>query len=285
MRLNTILLTLGMALAAGTGFAESKAQIDGAEAGKWTMDLDAAKKTAAEKKLPILLNFTGSDWCGYCQQMESNVFVKAEWQEYAKDNLMLVMIDFPRMDKSLVPEKYVARNEELATKFGVQGFPTFVVLDSDGESVLGQLSSSDSVDAFTSELKTTLRNSAAEREKYIASLKPEAQAQFKELNGKLEAKRDELEKAQELMISTQERMGTLSEEIGQLEEDVRAFRIAQLDEESQKKYAEIKAQFDTKLDELKKWIGTEPEPTEENMKKFQDAQAELQKLDAEMNAF
>ena len=93
---------------------------------------------AAEKKLPILLNFSGSDWCGWCKLMEKNVFSEPKWKDYAKDNLMMVVLDFPKNTK-LVPEKFVKRNDELKAKYEVEGFPTFIVLDDDASTVLGQL--------------------------------------------------------------------------------------------------------------------------------------------------
>ena len=59
-----------------------------------------------------MLNFTGSDWCGWCKLMDKEVFAKDEWKTFAAENVVLVTLDFPK-DKSIVPEKYVARNKEL----------------------------------------------------------------------------------------------------------------------------------------------------------------------------
>lgn len=111
---------------------------EGAEVGKWTMDFEAASALAKEKDLPLLLNFTGSDWCGWCKLMDGNVFAKPEWEEFASDQVILVTVDFPR-DKSIVPEKFIAQNNELKGKFGIRGYPTYVVLDSDSETKIGQL--------------------------------------------------------------------------------------------------------------------------------------------------
>ncbi len=118
-----------------------KPALEGAEPGKWTQDYDAALKVAAEKNLPLILNFTGSDWCGWCKIMDKQVFAEDEWSAYAKKNLMLVTLDFPR-DKSIVPTKWVGRNNELKGKFGIRGYPSYVVLDKDGETKLGQLGAS-----------------------------------------------------------------------------------------------------------------------------------------------
>ncbi len=116
---------------------DGKVMTQGAAAGVWTMDQQAAKKLAAEKKLPILINFTGSDWCGWCKLMDREVFSKDEWQTYAKDNLVLLWIDFPNK-KSLVPAEIAPKNAELAQAFGVQGYPTYHLVGSDGETRIKQ---------------------------------------------------------------------------------------------------------------------------------------------------
>ena len=121
--------------------ANEKPVTEGAEPGKWTQDYDAAIKMASEKKLPLMLNFTGSDWCGWCKIMDKNVFAKDDWKTYAKNNIMLVTLDFPR-DKSIVPAKWVGRNTKLKEKFGVRGYPTYIVLDKDGQTKIGQLGAS-----------------------------------------------------------------------------------------------------------------------------------------------
>ena len=111
---------------------------EGAEVGKWTMDYEAAVKLATEKKVPIMINFTGSDWCFWCKLMDENVFADEKWKTFAADNVVLVTVHFPK-DQNIVPEKFVGQNEELKKKFGIRGYPTYIVLDSDGETQLGQL--------------------------------------------------------------------------------------------------------------------------------------------------
>ncbi len=146
----------------------------GAEPGKWTMDYDAATKLAKEKDLPLLINFTGSDWCGWCKLMDKEVYAKPAWGEYAADHLVTVTIDFPN-DKSIVPEEYVARNKKLSEKFGVQGYPTYMILDSDGETVLGQLGAGrdKTPDSFIAEVNDVLRYRPASIEAKVAELGPE----------------------------------------------------------------------------------------------------------------
>lgn len=126
------------ALTACVMIAAEKPAIEGAELGKWTMDITAAKALAKETGKPIFINFTGSDWCGWCRAMDKKIFSQADWQTYAEKNLVLLWIDFPK-NKSLVPEAFVERNRALAEQYDVDGYPTYILLGADGETVLGQL--------------------------------------------------------------------------------------------------------------------------------------------------
>ena len=159
--------------------ANDKVQLEGAQIGVWTMDFDAASKLATEKKMPMILNFTGSDWCGWCKLMDKNVFAEAEWKKYAAENVVLVTLDFPK-DKTIVPEKFVERNEKLQAKFEVRGFPTYVVLDSDGETKLGQLGAGrdKTPTSFVEELKGVSRLSASNIATY-AKANPEKADAYK----------------------------------------------------------------------------------------------------------
>jgi thioredoxin-related protein len=100
---------------------------------QWLTDVPAAlNKAKAEKKL-VLLDFTGSDWCIWCLRLENEVFSKPEFVDYAKTNIVLVQIDFPRK-KKLSPAQQKA-NEALAQKFNVAGFPTLIILNAEGRKV------------------------------------------------------------------------------------------------------------------------------------------------------
>ncbi len=148
--------------------AGDKVQLEGAKVGEWTMDYDAAVKLAGEKKLPLLLNFTGSDWCGWCKLMDKSVFAKEEWLKFAAGNTLLVTLDFPK-DKSIVPEKYVERNNALKDEFAVRGYPTYVILDSDGKTKIGQLGAGrdKTPESFIAEFKGAMKTSDAGIAAYI----------------------------------------------------------------------------------------------------------------------
>ncbi|MCL5029408.1 MAG: thioredoxin family protein [Bacteroidetes bacterium] len=101
---------------------------------KWYDNLEQAEAVAQKEGKPILINFTGSDWCVWCKRLRSEVFSQDDFVNYAKDNLVLVKIDFPEKIQQSEAVKFY--NNQLAQRFGVQGFPTIVLLSSSG-SLLG----------------------------------------------------------------------------------------------------------------------------------------------------
>ena len=104
-----------------------------AEELQWLTDLPKAQAQAkAEDKL-VLMDFTGSDWCGWCIRLNKEVFSTPEFAAYAKTNLVLVEVDFP-MRKQL-PDSVKAANDALQAKYDVQGYPTIIVLNGDGKKV------------------------------------------------------------------------------------------------------------------------------------------------------
>jgi protein disulfide-isomerase len=260
--------------------AAVEADIDGATPGKWTMDLDAAKKLAAERQLPILLDFSGSDWCGWCKIMEENVFTKPEWKTYAKENLVMVLLDYPR-DKSLIPEKYIERNKALKAEYGVTGYPTFVVLDDDGETELGRLRSGrdKTPESFQTELKNLFRFRPAEIEKYIATLSPDDRAAYLGLSDQLAAEKVALELGEKAVTDARAKVGQLNRSVKAVEIKMREFRIGQLDEDERKQYDALRARNATIKGNLQEWIKTKPEQNEENKEKYKAMQTELQEIE------
>jgi thioredoxin-related protein len=113
--------------------AAKDAPAETADVYKWETDFDAAKQRAKAEKKAMLLDFTGSDWCGWCIRLKKEVFDHEEFQEYAKKNLVLVELDFPRSKE--LPEEEKEQNEALAAEYGIRGYPTIVLLNSRGREV------------------------------------------------------------------------------------------------------------------------------------------------------
>jgi len=100
----------------------------------WTQDFDAAKATAAKDKKDLLIDFTGSDWCGWCIKLNDEVFSKDAFKTAAPKDFVLVELDFPRKPENTAKQtpETKARNEALSEQFGIQGFPTIVLADAAG---------------------------------------------------------------------------------------------------------------------------------------------------------
>ena len=81
----------------------------------------------------MLLDFTGSDWCGWCIRLKKEVFDEKQFQDYAKENLIMVELDFPQAKE--LPKKVKEQNDKLAQQYQIQGYPTIVLLDSSGKEV------------------------------------------------------------------------------------------------------------------------------------------------------
>ena len=116
--------------------APEAAETPAAALGAWTADFGAARALAAETGAPIFLNFTGSDWCHWCKFADRQVFSTPAWKNYAASRLVTVFVDFP--DEAPISDEQLLANEALASKYSVTGFPTFLLLASDGETVLGR---------------------------------------------------------------------------------------------------------------------------------------------------
>jgi len=103
-----------------------------AQEAKWYSDFDEAAKISKETNKPILANFTGSDWCGWCIRLDKEVFSKKEFQKWADENVVLLTVDFPRRKK--LPQNITEQNDELQRAFQVRGYPTIWLMNpGDGE--------------------------------------------------------------------------------------------------------------------------------------------------------
>ena len=107
-----------MLLAAGlTAMAqEHKSNLD------WNTNLMKAVDKAIEQEKPMLLFFTGSDWCGWCKRLQAEAFFKPEFEKWANENVVLMELDFPR--RTPIADEIRTQNMNLQRMFGVRGYPT-----------------------------------------------------------------------------------------------------------------------------------------------------------------
>jgi thioredoxin-related protein len=117
----------------------------------WLTDLAKAQAKAKTEQKLVLMDFNGSDWCPPCKALRKNVLSTQEFIDYAKKNLVLVDVDFPRLTEQVAELKKA--NEALGAKYGVDGLPTVIVLSSDGK-----------------ELKRKIGYSGQETKEFIADL-------------------------------------------------------------------------------------------------------------------
>jgi thioredoxin-related protein len=97
----------------------------------WTVDFEAAKKSAAQEDKGLLLEFTGSDWCPPCKSLKKKVLDSQAFKEALPKDYVLVKLDFPR-DKSNQTQEEIQQNQQLQEKFQISGFPTIILADAEG---------------------------------------------------------------------------------------------------------------------------------------------------------
>jgi len=100
---------------------------------EWITDLPKAQEKARTEKKMVMMDFTGSDWCGWCIKLHKEVFSTDDFAKYAKDNLVLVEVDFPQKKKQSAAQ--TKANKGLQEKYKVEGYPTIIVLNSEGKKV------------------------------------------------------------------------------------------------------------------------------------------------------
>lgn len=101
---------------------------DGSQGVKWTQDYSQAVQMSKETHKPILLLFTGSGWCPYCNKIEKEVFSNAQFGKMAGDKYIFVMLDFAPNGKAK-SQAFAQQHQELSGKYKIEGFPTVIVLD------------------------------------------------------------------------------------------------------------------------------------------------------------
>lgn len=88
----------------------------------WHTDMAKASELSIKEKKPMLLFFTGSDWCGWCIRLQKEVLQTPEFEKWAKENVVLVELDFPR--RTAQDETIKAQNYQMQNMFQVRGYPT-----------------------------------------------------------------------------------------------------------------------------------------------------------------
>lgn len=149
---NFIAFVFFLSMSAAVFGQETKVQ---AENEGWLVNLEEAYKQSKETGKPILANFTGSDWCGWCKRLTKSVFIHDEFKEWAADNVILLELDFPRRKK--LPADLKKQNQDLQRAFNVRGYPTIWVFDLEKDpasqqfniSALGKTGYTKTVDEFT----------------------------------------------------------------------------------------------------------------------------------------
>ncbi len=97
----------------------------------WYTDLAEASAAAQKASKPLMLFFTGSDWCGWCKRLEADVFSKPEFKTWSDGEVIMLVVDFPRA--SILSEAQKAQNMKLQQKFSIQGYPTIVFSKVEGD--------------------------------------------------------------------------------------------------------------------------------------------------------
>lgn len=127
-------------------------------AAEWMTDLDAARTKAAAENKAVLVDFTGSDWCGYCIRLKKQVFDTPEFESYAADKFVLVEIDVPRDVKRVGGAENYQKNQTICQQYKVSGFPTIMVLNADNKVLGGFVGGQPSLAATKEPLDAALAN-------------------------------------------------------------------------------------------------------------------------------
>ena len=144
--MNKIILGL-MLLFVGMSFAQSELH--------WETNFESAKEKAKAENKMVLMSFQGSDWCSNCKRLEKVLFESEEFNKMAKEQFVLLKLDFPARKQNKLPKKQAEYNDEMAAKYNKAGsFPKVFLFKSDGV-LLGEMSlASPQLDSYLSSLKS-----------------------------------------------------------------------------------------------------------------------------------
>ncbi len=117
----------------GAPAGEVQQAVEGYVNGEWITNWEDALRFSAALNRPVLVNFTGSDWCGWCIRLRNEVFSQQDFIDYASANLVLLTLDFPRsLPQS---DELKAQNRSLQERFRIEGYPTIVLVNSQGTEI------------------------------------------------------------------------------------------------------------------------------------------------------
>ncbi|GGK56818.1 MULTISPECIES: thioredoxin family protein [Flavobacteriaceae] len=126
-----------------SGYAQDSFAINHDSNGIWQQDFSKTAKLTEFTDKPMLIFFTGSDWCGPCKMLISDVFKSEKFNNEVKNNFVLYEADFPR-NKNLVTASQRSDNYKLKSKYSVSSYPTIVIVNEKGE-VLGKMKGYNSI--------------------------------------------------------------------------------------------------------------------------------------------
>ncbi|MCB1099778.1 MAG: thioredoxin family protein, partial [Verrucomicrobiae bacterium] len=185
------LLTFSLAAAVLSSGAGSVATAEEAEPGAWFTDFALAQETAKREGKDLFLNFTGSDWCGFCIALHDQVMTKSEFTEPARKGFVLVELDFPKHKPQT--DELKSQNELLRRKFAIKGYPTLLLADFEGRAY-AQIPNQPGLSA--EQLATqidSLKNIRERRDKLVKEAeKLEGMERAEKLNDALDSIDDEL---------------------------------------------------------------------------------------------
>lgn len=130
----------------------------------WMVNLEEAYAKSKKTGMPILANFTGSDWCGWCKRLTAAVFSQADFKKWATKNVILLELDYPRGKE--IPQAIKEQNQGLQQAFQVSGFPTVWVFNMERDpktkqfaiNALGKTGYTDTVEKFTTSVDQMIAN-------------------------------------------------------------------------------------------------------------------------------
>lgn len=265
----TGLLMLAL-LATGASGAETVLKT-GFEPGKPTMDLEAARQWAKKNNRPIFVDFTGSDWCVWCQLMQTNVFSKGEWTAWAKDQVAYVTVDFPQ-DKSIVPVQYRERNQQLGARFGIEGYPTYVILDADGVTELGRLGADQEANpqSFIAQVQGVTRFSRTSLAAFAGKLQGGQQSRMKQNLQDYVSLSDYI--AEWKRRKAEDQLESVKKSIVDLQAEYAQSRFTRAEKDA---YAAAQKKLNDQESEFQAWMATNPRNSDENQKKYQGYKAAI----------